>query len=107
MKERTRKQWSPRRPAAAALAGLLAVSLLPAAATAALAEEIDPGMALVVASVLFSALIGFSSRYSLVYGSLASLIILMLWLYLCSTIVILGACFDRAWYGRIVKKSKS
>ena len=50
MKERTRKQWSPRRPAAAALAGLLAVSLLPAAATAALAEEIDPGMALVVAS---------------------------------------------------------
>lgn len=64
-------------------------------------------LALVVASVLFSALIGFSSRYSLVYGSLASLIILMLWLYLCSTIVILGACFHRAWYGRIVKKSKS
>ena len=50
MKERTRKQWSLRRPAAAAMAGLLAVSLLPAAATAAPAEEIDPGMVQVVAT---------------------------------------------------------
>lgn len=45
---------------------------------------------LVAASVLFSYFIGLSTRYSVVYGSLASVIILMLWLYLCGNIVILG-----------------
>lgn len=56
--------------------------------------------ALVGFSVLFSHFIGLSSRYSLVYGSLASVIILLVWLYLCGNIVILGACFNRVWYGR-------
>jgi membrane protein len=42
---------------------------------------------------LFSALITFSSRYSLVYGSLASMIILMVWLYFCGNIVIFGNVF--------------
>lgn len=60
--------------------------------------------ALVGASILFSHFIGLSSRYSLVYGSLASVIILLLWLYLCGNIVILGSCFNRVWYGR--KKAK-
>jgi membrane protein len=31
-----------------------------------------------------------STRYSLVYGSLASVIILLVWLYLCGNILILG-----------------
>ncbi|MBR2935048.1 MAG: YihY/virulence factor BrkB family protein [Oscillospiraceae bacterium] len=48
---------------------------------------------LVGASVLFSWFIGLSSRYSLLYGSLASIIILLLWLYLCGTILLLGAVF--------------
>lgn len=60
--------------------------------------------ALVGASVVFSAFIGMSSRYSLVYGSLASLIILLVWLYLCGNILILGNVVNRVWYGR--KKSR-
>lgn len=55
--------------------------------------------ALVLFSVLFSWFIGLSSRYSLVYGSLASVVILLLWLYLCGTIVILGSCVNCVWYG--------
>ena len=55
--------------------------------------------ALVLFSVLFSYFIGLSSRYSLVYGSLASVVILLVWLYLCGTILILGCCFNRVWYG--------
>lgn len=47
--------------------------------------------ALVACSVLFSWFIGMSSRYSLVYGSLASLIILLVWLYFCGNILLLGA----------------
>lgn len=52
---------------------------------------------LVGASVLFSWFIGLSSRYSLLYGSLASIIILLLWLYLCGTILLLGAVFLHIW----------
>lgn len=54
-------------------------------------------LALVVASAVFSWLIGMSSRYSLLYGSLASIIILLLWLYLCGTILLLGAALNRIW----------
>ena len=63
--------------------------------------------ALVLSSILFSYFIGLSSRYSLVYGSLASVVILLIWLYLCGTIVILGSCFNRVWYGRKKEKKKS
>ena len=57
-------------------------------------------LALVVASAVFSWFISLSSRYSLLYGSLASLIILSVWLYLCGTIVLLGAVFNRVWTGK-------
>ena len=53
---------------------------------------------LVAASALFSWFIGLSSRYSLVYGSLASVIILLVWLYLCGNILILGNVFNAVWY---------
>ena len=56
--------------------------------------------ALVAASALFSWFIGMSSRYSLVYGSLASVIILLVWLYLCGNILILGNVFHCVWYRR-------
>ena len=56
--------------------------------------------ALVACSVLFSWFIDMSSRYSLVYGSLASLIILLVWLYLCGNILILGDVFNCVWYRR-------
>lgn len=55
-------------------------------------------ISLVAASVLFSWFIGMSSRYSLVYGSLASVIILLVWLYLCGNILILGNIFNCVWY---------
>lgn len=45
-------------------------------------------------SVLFSWFIGLSSRYSLVYGSLAAIIFLMIWLYLCGVILLLGAVIN-------------
>jgi membrane protein len=51
-------------------------------------------VALAGVSVLFSWFIGLSSRYSLVYGSLAAIIILMIWLYLCGVILLLGAVIN-------------
>ncbi len=54
--------------------------------------------ALVGTSMLFSWFIGMSSRYALVYGSLASVIILLVWLYLCGNIIILGNVFNCVWY---------
>lgn len=57
-------------------------------------------VALVAASVIFSFFIGMSSRYSLIYGSLASVIILLIWLYLCGNILILGNVFNAVRYQR-------
>ncbi len=51
-------------------------------------------VSLVLSSALFSWFIGLSTRYALVYGSLASVIILLLWLYLCGNILILGSVFN-------------
>ena len=56
--------------------------------------------ALVACSVLFSWFIGMSSRYSMVYGSLASLIILLVWLYFCGNILLVGAVAGRVWFHR-------
>ena len=55
-------------------------------------------LALVVSSAVFSWFIGLSSRYSLVYGSLVSIIVLLLWLYLCGQILFLGIVFTSVWY---------
>lgn len=51
-------------------------------------------VALVAATTVFSRFISLSSRYTTVYGSLASVIILMVWLFLCSNILILGNIFN-------------
>ena len=64
------------------------------------AGAIISAVALVAASVLFSWFIGMSSRYSMVYGSLTSVIILLVWLYLCGNILILGNVFNCVWYRR-------
>ena len=58
-------------------------------------------LAIVAASALFSWFIGMSSRYALVYGSLASLIILLVWLYLCGNILLLGAVVGRVLENRM------
>ena len=65
---------------------------------------------LVAASMIFSWFIGLSTRYSLVYGSITSVVILMIWLYLCGNILILGNVFNCVWYRhkkvRFLKKLK-
>lgn len=53
---------------------------------------------LAASTVVFSWFISFSTRYSLVYGSLASVIILLVWLYLCGNILILGNVFNYVWF---------
>lgn len=50
--------------------------------------------ALAAASVIFSLLMSGSTRYSLIYGSLASGIIMLVWLYLCGNILIMGNVFN-------------
>lgn len=57
------------------------------------------------ASILFSFFISTSSRYSIVYGSLASLMILLLWLYLISNVIFLGNILNYVVYCH--RKAKS
>ena len=100
--------WTPATALGLAVAALLILrALLPSAAGSphgcALGKPWPPSFAaaaLVAASILFSWFIGMSSKYSLVYGSLASVIILLLWLYLCGNILILGNVFNCVWYKR-------
>lgn len=54
--------------------------------------------ALVGASVLFSWFISMSTRYSLVYGSLVSIVVMMVWLYLCGNILLAGNIISSVWY---------
>lgn len=51
---------------------------------------------LVVFTLVFSEFICRSARYPLVYGSLASLILLMLWLYSCCIVIYSGAAINIA-----------
>ncbi len=45
---------------------------------------------LVLVSVLFSWFISMFTKYPLIYGSLASVIVFMLWIYICGQILIMG-----------------
>lgn len=49
---------------------------------------------LVAVSAVFSRLVTMSVNYPIVYGSLASFIILMFWIYICSNILIMGNVFN-------------
>lgn len=63
--------------------------------------------ALAGGSAVFAWMIGLSARYSLVYGSLASLMVLMVWLYFCGHVLLLGATVSRmAFYQRKRRKRK-
>ena len=48
----------------------------------------------VAMSLIFSGFIAVSAKYSLVYGSLASVILLMYWIYLISRVIYIGAAFN-------------
>ena len=67
---------------------------------AALGTALATALALAACSAVFSWFIGLSSRYALVYGSLASLVILLVWLYVCGYVLLLGAVVCRVWMGR-------
>ena len=60
-------------------------------------------LALVVSSAVFSRFIEMSSRYSLVYGSLVSIIILLVWLYLCGYILFLAIVCSGVFYKNHVR----
>lgn len=45
---------------------------------------------IVLVSMVFSWLMSLTNRYTLVYGSLASVAILMIWLYFCGIVLIMG-----------------
>jgi membrane protein len=51
-------------------------------------------LAMVVVSYVFSVFFSASAKYPLVYGSLAAVILLMLWLYVVCTVILLGAAFN-------------
>lgn len=53
---------------------------------------------IVLMSWIFSAFIAVSARYPLVYGSLASIILLMFWLFLCCQIIYMGEAMNEAIY---------
>lgn len=61
---------------------------------------------LVVCSAVFSWFVGLSSRYSLLYGSLASIIVLSMWLYFCGNILLLGAAAGWVMGKRLAKKGR-
>ena len=61
-------------------------------------------LAMVACSGLFAWFIDMSTRYALVYGSLASIIILLVWLYFCGNILLLGAVVSRIWVRRWVTR---
>ena len=61
-------------------------------------------LAISAASVIFSWFIGMSSRYALVYGSLASLIILLVWLYLIGNLLLLGAVVGQVIENRLRRR---
>ena len=45
-------------------------------------------------SMLFSLYVERAARYSLIYGSIGTIIVLLLWLYLSATTLIMGAEFN-------------
>ena len=51
-------------------------------------------VALVLGTAVFSMFISMSSKYSLVYGSLAGIMILMLWLFILANILVLGSVIN-------------
>jgi len=57
-------------------------------------------IALVAGSMIFSGFMAVSARYPLVYGSLASFILLMVWCHLCGNILIIGNLFNYVRYQR-------
>ena len=72
------------------LSGVYKITSLPGQKSIFLPGAALASAALVVLSIAFSFFIGASVKYPLIYGSLASLVILMFWLYFCGLILFTG-----------------
>ena len=62
-------------------------------------------LALVIASGIFSNFMAASARYPLLYGSLASFVLLMVWGYLCGNVLICGNVFNFMLYRQQRRKN--
>lgn len=62
---------------------------------------------LVLLSAAFSLAIEAITRYTLVYGSLVSIIILMLWLYFCGNVLIIGSFFCHYYIEKEFRKDQA
>ena len=51
---------------------------------------LSASIVMVLTSMVFSWMLSFTNRYTIVYGSLASVVILMIWLFACGIILICG-----------------
>ena len=58
-------------------------------------SSVGAAFLLVVVSYVFSEIMKFSAKYSLVYGSLTSVICLMMWIFICANIIIGGSVLGR------------
>ena len=75
----------------AIISGLYRITAPRGRSTRLLPGAVTASVSLAAVSVFFSAFIGASAKYPLLYGSLASVIVIMLWLYTCGIILFLGA----------------
>lgn len=57
-----------------------------------------------ITSYLFAVYVNAFSRYHVIYGSLASIIILVTWVYISSFVILLGASLNSFWYRISVAK---
>ncbi len=76
--------------------GVFTVAKPRRAAYRALPGALVSTVSIVVMSCIFSMFIAASARYELIYGSLATVILLMLWLYLTCQLIFVGACVNVA-----------
>ena len=68
---------------------------------------ISATLVLVLFSALFSWFISISTRYPLIYGSLASIIIFMLWLYFCGQVLIMCTVFAESEVVSLVAQNRA
>jgi membrane protein len=61
---------------------------------------------MLVVSIVFSHGISMSSKYSIVYGSLAALLILMLWLFLIANVIFLGNILNYVVYRHRIARAR-
>ncbi len=78
------------------ICGLYRITAPPGKAVRLLPGTVFASASLVGVSIVFSAFIGASTKYPTVYGSLASIIVMMLWLYICGMVLFLGAALNVA-----------